>query len=110
MKIKRKELRDMLNHINDQDVYITDDHRCEMEEEMGKKQVKRINKMLKKMGKKLTSTPTIVFMSASGNRYLINAATYEADVAAYQAALDAGDEITMDAFETGSTGWICAPE
>ena len=114
MKIKRNELRDILNYINDQSAYMTDDHNAAMESDMGKKEVKRVNKVLKKMGKKLTEVsatlPLIAFTSESGDRYMINAHTYDADMVAYGDALDTGDDNAMEAFESGSTGWIYAPE
>ena len=114
IKIKRKHLRDLLNYIDEQAVYITDDYSAEMESDMGKKEVKRVDKLLKKMGKKLTAVsttlPRIAFTSESGDRYMIDARTYDADMTAYEAALDAGHETTMEAFESGSTGWSYEPE
>jgi hypothetical protein len=114
MKIKRKELRELLNYIDILATSVSDDHFAEMEEYMGKKEVKYVNKMLKKMGKKLTEVsttlPPIAFTSESGDRYMINANTYDADIAAYETALDAGDDDAIEAFESGSTGWSYEPE
>lgn len=53
MKIKRKDLIDLLDHIGTQSVYITDDHNAEMEDDLGKKEVKRMDKLFKKLHKQL---------------------------------------------------------
>jgi endonuclease III-like uncharacterized protein len=53
MKIKLEDLELLLEYINTQSVYITDDYCYEMEEEMGKKQVKKKDKIIAKISKKI---------------------------------------------------------
>jgi hypothetical protein len=53
MKIKRKHLIDLLDYIGTQSVYLTDDHNAEMEADLGKKEVKHLDKLFLKLRKQL---------------------------------------------------------
>jgi hypothetical protein len=53
MKIKLEDLESLLNYINLQSVYITDDHGVEMQDEMGKKEATQYNKLFNKISKKI---------------------------------------------------------
>jgi|TARA_R110000851_G_scaffold139427_2_gene276410 endonuclease III-like uncharacterized protein len=53
MKIKLEDLESLFNYINLQSVYITDDYSVEMEDEMGKKEVKQYDKLFTKISKKI---------------------------------------------------------
>jgi hypothetical protein len=53
MKLNTKDVEDLMEYINLQSIYITDDYNAEMESEIGKKEVKRYSKLLTKVSKKL---------------------------------------------------------
>lgn len=46
------------------------------------------------------------FKSESGDGYYINPDVYDAEVKAYRAAVNSGEEGAMLKFEEGDTGWI----
>lgn len=55
MNIKKKQLIRLLNFIDIQSVYITDDYHAEMREEYDKKSIKKTEKLVRKLRQKAES-------------------------------------------------------